>query len=312
MSKKEDVPSVSEEKPCVSINILIKFISKFDGSREKLNPFLNNCRSAIELADPAQQSILFKFILSQLEGKAQTACSLKEFEDFGQFEAFLKNLYGDRKHYAYLLTELQECKQGPKETVNQFALRIEACLSKLLAEINITVPTSKRKVEKKGELAGRAAAMEDLALHTFVTGLNPSLSTIVRCRDPDSLGDAISYACGEEKIFFSSRRHLNTMSYPKFQGRENKNFSTTEVQGRPHPSNVQGYRPSNKGDIICRYCKNIGHTIENCRKRQFNNNRRNQNYSNANRNNNERPQAINTTSYDIPDSFNDEYDNLNE
>lgn len=294
-SLKEENASASGETFEVNINFLIKFISKFDGTRELLNPFLNNCRNAIELANPVQKPILFKFILSQLEGKAQTACALKEFDDFEQLESFLKNLYGERKHYTYLLTELQECRQEQKETVNQFALRIETCLSKLLSEINLTVPTSKRKTEKKGELAGRAAAMEDLALHTFVTGLHPSVSTILRCREPESLSDAISYACEEEKIFLSSRKH----SMP-FQNRDNAKYNrdryTIQNQSRPQPSRFQGGGPVNKSALICRYCKNIGHSIENCRKRQFNNNR-NRNFNEyqagpSNNNNTDRPRDV--------------------
>lgn len=303
MSKKEE-GTLADITMEVNITVLIKFISRFDGTREKLNPFLNNCRSAIELSSPSQTPILFKYILSQLDGKAEIACSLKEFESFDQFEEFLQNLYGDRKHYAYLLSELQECKQGQRETVNQFALRIESCLSKLLSEINLTVPTSKKKTEKKGELAGRAAAMEDLALHTFVTGLHHSLSTIVRCREPETLGEAISYACEEEKISLSLRKQSYNMT-PSYQPRENARFQNREFQNRPHPSNFQGPRPTNRSDIICRYCKNVGHSIENCRKRQYNNNRRYQNQNNQSgfSNNLNHQRDINHTSFYDPQPF---------
>ncbi|CAH4023826.1 unnamed protein product [Pieris brassicae] len=119
--------------------------------------------NAVELATQNQQDILLKYIVSQLEGRAETACCVKEFENWHQLEEFLKSQFGDKKHYAALLSDLQECRQLGNETVNQFALRIESCLSKLLSEINITIPT-----KKKDELAGRVAAMKDLALHTFV------------------------------------------------------------------------------------------------------------------------------------------------
>lgn len=87
--------------------------------------------------------------------------------------------------FNYSIQLQPNCSQG-KDSVNRFALRIESCLSKLLTEIKI----SQRKW--KSELAGRIAAMQDLALYHFVIVLKPQLSTIVRCRDPETLDDAIS------------------------------------------------------------------------------------------------------------------------
>lgn len=263
----------------IDMNILCKFVNKFDGNREKLNAYLNNCKNAISLASQSQQDILLKYILSQLEGRAESACSIKEFETWQQLEDFLKSQFGERKHYAALLLDLQECRQSNAETVNQFALRVESCLAKLLTEINISIPT-----KKKAELAGRVAAMQDLALHTFTTGLNARLSTVVRCRDPETLNDAINFAVSEEKILQTSSKRYSPLSYsntasssnqqrpPQRPFQQNRNFTQNGV-------NVQN-RPSNQGPTstftppVCRYCKAVGHTIDVCRKREYNNNRR--------------------------------------
>lgn len=252
----------SQDTENVNLNVLLKFIKPFDGSRDKLNPFISNCQNAYSLASKSQKPILLKYILSQLEGRAETTCNIKDFDNFEQFITFMKEQFGEKKHYAHLLSELQECRQGISEPVNQFALRIETCLAKLLTEINISIPT-----KKKGELAGRLAAMEDLALHTFTVGLLPRLSQTVRNRDPESLNTAISFAVSEEKIMASTIRktlpqHPNAAERPRFPPRRGFQF---------RPSNLPAPAPSNA--VICRYCKNIGHTIENCRKRQFNNNR---------------------------------------
>lgn len=258
----------SKDKDVVELNILTKFINKFDGSRENLTAFLNNCKNAISLTSTAQQGILLKYILSQLEGRAQSACSIKEFDNYQQFEDFLKSQFGERKHYAALLSDLQECRQSNSETVNQFALRIESCLAKLLTEINISIPT-----KKKAELAGRLAAMQDLALHTFVIGLNMKLSTVVRCRDPETLNDAINFATSEEKILQATfRRNAPTANIAA--STQNHRFPQQKQQFQQNKS----FKPNNNQEStsaapVCRYCKNIGHTLENCRKRQFNNNR---------------------------------------
>lgn len=242
--------SSAESGERLELGILFKFIKPFDGNRETLNSFISNCQNAYSLATKPQRPILFKYILSQLEGKAEITCSIKDFESFEQFIEFMKNYFGERKHYAHLLSELQDCRQNYSESVNQFALRIETCLAKLLTEVNISVSTKR----KKSELTGRVAAMEDLALHTFLVGLNPRLAQIVRCRDPETLNAAISFAVAEEKILHSLQRKA----------------PTNNTNDRPRPPQ---FKPNESRPNICRYCKNIGHTIENCRKRQYNNNR---------------------------------------
>lgn len=309
----------SEADDKIEFSVLLKFIKPFDGSREKLNPFISNCQNAYNLANRSQKVILFKYILSQLEGRAESTCNIKDFESLEQFLEFLKQQFGERKHYAHLLSELQDCKQSPIESVNQFALKIETCLAKLLTEINISIPT-----KRKTELTGRVAAMEDLALHTFMVGLHPRLSQIVRCRDPDNLNAAVNFAVAEEKIISSVNRrpqsHFNNNERQRLPPR--RDF-------QPRPGNFQfqqGNRPEhfrnfNTNDMTCRYCKNIGHTIEYCRKRQYNSNRAQFNASSSNnRPNNPPPILIPATSRrvftanQVNENGEDEvdYNNLNE
>ncbi|KAL0868268.1 hypothetical protein ABMA27_007799 [Loxostege sticticalis] len=106
-------------KPIVDLPTLLKFIKPYDGCREQLNSFLVNCNNAYELASESQKDILFKYILCQLQGKAETACSIKEFANWHQLKEFLKTQFSERKHYAHLLTELQNCKQQATEPVSQ-------------------------------------------------------------------------------------------------------------------------------------------------------------------------------------------------
>lgn len=269
--KQQPAPKVEPEE--ISLNVLIKFIKQFDGTREKLNPFLSNCKNAYSLAAQNQKNILFKYILSQLVGKAETACSIKEFENWDQLSEFLKTQFGERKHYAHLLADLQDCQQLTSETVSQFALKIETCLSKLLTEVTLSNA-------KKSELVGRVAAMEDLALHTFILGLSPKISNIVRSKEPSTLNKAINFAISEEKIQRSIyKRYSPSSNYNSSQPRSSRNYNTfkpTNIHNvnskmLPNTSN-QSFQP-NRSTSFCRYCKGQGHTIEVCKKREYNNNR---------------------------------------
>lgn len=250
----------TEEK--IDITILFKFIHPFDGSREKLNSFLTNCNNAYSTATASQKPLIFQYILSQLQGRAESACSIKEFDNWDQLSGFLKNQFGERKHYAHLITDLQECRQGPNEPINQFALRVETSLSKLLTEITLSN-------KKKTELNGRLAAMEELGLHTFLLGLSPHISNYVRNKGPSNLNDAINLAISEEKIINLQHKYnafslsSNSTSRPKQQQAPRTNMSMRPIS----------YTQPNQNIPFCRYCKTQGHTIDVCKKREFNNNR---------------------------------------
>lgn len=262
MSTPSDKQMPFEFEERLDVHVLFKFIKPFDGSREKLNSFISNCNNAMLLAANAQKAILFRFIQSQLEGRAETACAIKEFDNWEQLSLFLKTQFGEKKHFAHLLSDLQECRQIFNEPVNQYALKLETCLSKLLTEITLS-----NQSKKKAELAGKVSAMEDLALHTFLMGLTPRISNLVRCKNPTSLNEAINLAISEEKIqkllYKKNNTNTNNNTLPKPQRKPETFFRPSNINQVTQDSNVP----------TCRYCKSLGHTIDICKKRQYNNKR---------------------------------------
>lgn len=264
----------------LDLNTLFKFIKPFDGTREKVNSFIINCNNAYDLASEGQKPILFRFILSQLSGKAELASSIKEFKSWDQLKEFLKTQFSERKHYAHLLTDLQESKQGLQETVGQFSLRVETHLSQLLTEITLSC-------EKAKEMSGRCAAMEDLALHHFLMGLYPRISNIVRCRSPKNLNEAINLAISEERIQQSLYKRPQAESNPK--PRSSQNYP--KPSGSFNQSNTQ--TKTGNVTLFCRYCKTAGHDIKDCKKREFYNNKYASKPNNPTSGNGFRPSRVN-------------------
>ena len=218
------------------------------------SPFINNCKNAFKQVTDAQKENLLNYIISQLRGRAEAACSIKEFNDFQQLEDFLVSQFGERKHYATLITDLLDCRQTYGETVSQFGQKIEICLSELLTEIHMSTPAGKHI-----ETIGRYAAMKDLAIHTFMKGLNPKLSIIVRCRNPETLNEAINLASSEEKFIQS----IDNTPSPSYKPNYSQNVKR-EFQPRPN-------LPPGDNSTLCRYCKLPGHTLEKCYRRDYNN-----------------------------------------
>ncbi|XP_072934805.1 uncharacterized protein [Epargyreus clarus] len=159
----------------------------------------------MSLASADQQVILCKYIISQLEGKAQIACSLKTFLTWQDLKQFLKTNFGEKKHSSHLLIDLQNCRQSPSESVSQFSLRLETCLTRIQADIHYS------------------------------------------CSDRSQLPGHSSSDC--------YRNHHKSYHMPN----------------PAVPNSFQNNINSNK---FCNYCKNKGHMITECRKREFNNRRR--------------------------------------
>lgn len=288
--KKTESLSLSEQFP---INVLCNFIGTYKGDRETLTAFLTNCQNALDLASHSQKTLLTKYILSRLEGKAQIACSNKIFDDFNQIKLFLKQNFGERKHYNHLLLDLQSCKQQPNESVSQFALRVEGCLTDIQAEIY-------NSESLKKDLSGRIAMTEDLALFTFTLGLHPRISNNVRCRSPKSLNDAINIALEEEKI---QNLLFKTVSKPRCKTCGKTGHSEFEcfskIRRSTPPRGFPDRRPpapisndNSRSHVFCRYCKAKGHDITECRKRKYNYNER---FNNSNR-----PANAHHITYDYP------------
>lgn len=274
MSKSEASCAMS-----VDFNILARFVKPFDGDRNKLTSFITNCNNAFQLASREQDDLLFKFILAQLEGKAEAACSLKCFSNWQELKTFLKITFGEVKHRDHLLLDLQTCKMKPNEDISQFSLRIETCLTKLQTDIT-------HSTQIKSELEGRIANTEDLALHTFLLGIPSHISTIVRCRNPRSLNEAVDLAIQEEKLQNYVRiskqgdhkpptvncNKCGKIGHPTHRCYLNQR-PIYNINRKPLPpsSNHVNYSHPN---LICNYCKYPGHDILNCRKRQYNNMKR--------------------------------------
>ncbi|CAG9093699.1 unnamed protein product [Plutella xylostella] len=269
------VESKSEDKMAekITLSVLTKFIKPYNGDRESLPAFLTNCDNAMSLASPDQQNVLCKYILSQLEGKAQVTCSLKTFESWNELKPFLKSAFGEKKDSTHLLLDMTSCRQFSNEDVTKYSLRIESILTRMQAESHYTCKDDK-------EIVGRIASNEELALKTFILGLhNPSISTVVRCRNPKSLDEAVQHAIEEEKLYNSRPKANPYCKSPKQCSLCHKTghtssecFSRNRKPQQFHNSyNVTTNQNSLSGPKKCHYCKNLGHTIQECRKLQYRN-----------------------------------------
>jgi len=249
----------------VDLNTLFKFVKPFDGDRDKLLPFLNTVDSAFNIATQDQATILLAYTKAQLSGKAESACSNHVFNDWESLKTYLKSLYADKKHYGHLLMELLNCRQEETETIAQFMVKLETILKRVLS--------STQQINRNPtELPGRLAAMNDIALHTFILNVKSNISQMLRARNIETLNEAFNFALEEEKI------QLLIKEQRQSRGKQNINFHAKHYYKPTNPqiTNKTIQNPSFKPMFnvatpkFCRYCRYSGHDINECRKKKYN------------------------------------------
>lgn len=184
---------MADEGLRLSIDTLIKFIESYDCNRDYLSAWITKCDRAFLLAQEDQTDVLFAFVQNKLTDKAQSVCTNSVFENWNDLKEFLKTRFGNRKHLTHLMFQLQSCKQLPNETVAQYISKIEICLKRLISCI-------KQNTENEDLLPGQLDSTNQLALHTFLMGINPQISQVLRSRNPTDLNDAFNIALEEEKF----------------------------------------------------------------------------------------------------------------
>lgn len=262
----------------LSLEFLIKLIpEKFDGDRYKLRSFIKQVDSVFEIAQPNQKKALLLFVKSKIIGKAREQidvhCSLTTWEEISEL---LLNLYQDKKSLDQLLEELNNIRQSRNEDVSHFYQRLEDLTSRILAVIHT-------QDGNKASLTGRVSMITDMTLNRFVYHSHPQISQMLRYREFRTINEAFTAAAAEEKAL---RLRFEKPSVQKCQICHKSNHATRDCF-RNKPNNIQQTRTQtvnfantqkesvNSTPIKqCRYCKKFGHTIEECRKRQYVNNRK--------------------------------------
>lgn len=105
-----------------------------------------------------------------------------------------------------------------------------------------------------------------MGLAAFLNGASPEYSLILRSKDPASVQEASRMAQNEELTLKFQNLSASTFKSPSNNNNYNNNRRVFTVEQK-----------------FCRYCKRSGHLIEQCRKREYNNqNRMNSNSNNKN------------------------------
>lgn len=250
--------SLSDKNPeTIQLSLLFQFIKPFNGDRDNLTPFIQNGNSAFSLANTNQKNQLFLYAVSQLSNNVVNELNFSEIKDWTTLKEHLKRYYGYSKDLSQLYEELETIKQYSNESVSDYFKRLDKLKSQCIsAEVSNN--------EDETHLLGIKVSIQNTALRRFIIHTKPEISQMLRARDIKTLTEALPIAVQEEKVL-NSRKQFPQTSRNSYHNPQTFN----RKRGAQFPPRPQ--KPPFKSDKSCNYCKNPGHTIDECRKRQFQN-----------------------------------------
>lgn len=177
-------------------------IPSYDGNSSALSEFIRSVEViSTQFLVPAQpDAYINKFLLSsvrnKLKGNALEVITGYEFNTWAELKTTLINNFGDQRSELNLTIDLAKTRQNSKENPIEFYNRIRT----LLATFNSKIALGKEVPAVKEY---KLSNVKDLALRTYLSGLNEPFGSLLRCRNPATLEKAISIVRDEIDIRYS-------------------------------------------------------------------------------------------------------------
>jgi len=283
-----EILSESPQSPRISFREVTEAVPSFDGYNIPLSQFIRACRRAREMIPASAEMSLTKILINKLRGHAYYAVEDEPCETISQFIDLFNVAFGPRKDVGQYRGELANIYRRGEEHMLDYISRVKALRNDILdAERG-----------PRGRLNHRVAIEVDaLTIKAFCNGLGLEYRLQMRPEQFTSPFDAFAEAkalssreeLDRSRVSNHSRRdHIPSPlahSTPRRNPTPNYGYAPLERdRGNPRNSYTTAYprrqesrnidtrgRREDAPPIWCRYCKNSGHEIHECRKRQYNN-----------------------------------------
>lgn len=304
--------------PKVTFREATESVPHFDGYNISLNQFTRACRRAREIVPPSSERNLTKLLINKLRGRAYSAVEDEPCESVTQLIDLLNVAFGSPKTIDQYRGELSTIHLKPKEHILDFITRVKDLRTAILdEERRVNSYLTERVMMEVDGLTARSFCdglpleyrlQMDHSLHTTPSEAFARAKAIAKRQELDKL----RYGGNDRQESRPDKPARKPDTYPitrdsdrprasipppraRYQNedrergqiawrndRSRSNFSQNH-EGSPEPFNRRSPPPPREGTEhkICRYCKNIGHNISECRKREYNNALRNSQAGNA-------------------------------
>lgn len=247
----------------LSIEFLASLIpNTFNGNRSTFSQFISDCDNAISLCAPHQMRPILIFIISRISGSAREQIEGKIYNSWEEVKNDLRKFYKPQNDnfltYIQLMERLNNLRQDRNESVTSFFEKIEKTVKDLTNSITAA---------NNDQRQGKVTLINDLATNRFIYHSHPDISRFLRTQNLKSLSEAVPKAL-EEETAISNSKNFNYYRDQKFYDNDHNNKYY-------NPS--RNFQRGNTSQKFCNYCKKSNHSIEECRKREYNNKFKTQN-----------------------------------
>jgi len=291
--------------PKISFREATEMVPMFNGYNIPLSQFAQSCRRARDLVPPSCEPTLTKLLINKLRGRAYSAVEGEVCETITQLIDELNRSFGAQKPIDQLRGDLCTIHLRRGEHVLDYISRVR--------ELREAILDAERR--SRGFLDYRATAeIDDSTLRAFLEGLPSGYRLYMRFENyvslPEAFADAKDAAGKQEKEekrlgpgtqariaarpsypnpsepppryrtagfardYDSRPRYNDDVRQDGYARGSDTRHSDSPRRYAERPPNT--FADRNRNNKWCRYCKNAGHEIEECRKREYNNSRNQQ------------------------------------
>lgn len=281
----------------------LQLIPSFSGgNKELLTAFENKCEFLMGHVDDTIKPLILKAILVQLNDKANEAVRYRHITSWEELKTHLRFVFGNTHSVQFLQKQLNEIRHYDRESVQEYASRVEETYIELTAALTSGKPAM--------EATLIAQAIHSQALDIFISRIHFSIRIIFKTNKITTFEEAVCMALEKEKINEKSdyRNNTNYNNRNRNSNRDNNvkenikcyrcsrfGHYSNECRTSKHKINFNSSRNSNENrdkntesqKRFCHYCKKNNHVISECRRRMFNENNKNTPEKSSNNNTDE-------------------------
>ena len=249
----------------ISVGEALKLVPPFKGNKQEVLAFIGNMDTAFAVINPAQEDILYKFVLTRISGEPRTAISHRNLDKWTELKEFLQNSYIEKRTLDFHASQLFKARQGKEERVTDWIHKIQTLGSQFREAALLNC--------KDGAREGILDLADRLRNICFIQGLaSDRIQTIVRSRNYQNFDEIAEMALVEESAIASrhDRYRLEGTTTQKCGtcGKtghaSNKCYARSRGETRVNPIVVGSSGAASS--ITCFRCGEKGHLARQCRK----------------------------------------------
>lgn len=251
----------------ISVGEALKLVPYFKGNKQEVLAFIGNVDTAFAVINPAQEDVLYKFVLTRISGEPRTAIGHRNLDNWGELKEFLRNSYIEKRTLDYHASQLFAARQKKEERIADWIQRIQSLGSQFREAALLNC--------NEGAREGILDLSDRLRNICFVQGLaSDRIQMIVRSRNYCDFDEIAETALVEESAIASRQDRYRTEGNTEGKLKCGNCGKLGHTSGRcygkerkePRVNPVVVSPVGGTSHITCFRCGDKGHIARHCRK----------------------------------------------